>query len=482
SDIGYTWTYRMYATFALGHNLVVVDRETQKRIPTAGCLEAWHPCAEGVQVVEASGSDVYPQCEVYRRALFLIPVGDSDNLVFDIFEVAGGDTHEWMTHGSCSTDQTLEVSVPTEYHAASYADDGEPFRSPNHSDWEMELHAQGLRPMEVNPWYGAFRDVYRGTPEETFSATFEAVDEGLPDVRLHMLEHGDGDLYTCRVPTIRRCWSPALGTEDHSRVEDHWMPKLVVRRDGEGLHSRFVALWEPMRESRVVADVRDLAPAHPEVVAREVLAVGDAGDERIRILYSSEPAKRCQVDDGASFQGRYAVSMEGSRGRRVTLYDCAYLRDGDLEVTVEPRVALPVIEALEAEPGDYAVVLDGTWPDVAEGQPLVFAEPELVTLTQDGAHRRAFPVDSVATQGRQTVLTCGRHPGFRYDRKSTVLEDVFTPFQSAEGEAVVSLPSRVHLMVDAKQLGAWSVQTTDTITVNGYGVERTGEKPRWLSP
>jgi len=26
--------------------------------------------------------------------------------------------------------------------------------------WEVALHAQGLKPRDVNPWYGVFRDVH----------------------------------------------------------------------------------------------------------------------------------------------------------------------------------------------------------------------------------------------------------------------------------------------------------------------------------
>ena len=473
SDIGYTWTYRMYATFALGHNLVVVDRETQKRTPTSGCLRAWHPCADGVQVVEASGPEAYPQCHAYGRTLFLIPVGDSDNLVLDVFEVAGGRTHEWMAHGSCSTHQTLNVSVPVAYHSESYADDGKPFVSPNHSDWEMELHQQGLRPMEVNPWYGVFRDVHKGKPEGTFTGVFEAADGDMPDVRVHLLEHGGGDLYTCTVPTIRQCWSPALGDEDHSLVERHRMPKLVVRRDGEDLRSRFVALWEPIRGSDVVAGTEDLAPGHPEVVVREIRTTPESGGERIRVFYSSDSSRRQEVGEGMAFQGRYAVTVAGAEGRQATLYDCSTFQDEGLEVTVAPRASLPVLGVQETDEAGHAVVLDGTWPDIVEGQPLVFPEPEMVILAQDGARQRAFPVDSVMTSGGRTVLSCSRHPGFEYDPESGVLKDVFTPFQSSTGEAEISLPSRVYLKTDGDGPGTWLVRTTDAVAIGGNRVGRT---------
>ncbi|MDP6778485.1 MAG: heparinase II/III family protein, partial [Candidatus Latescibacteria bacterium] len=78
SDVGYQLTYNGFSKAASGHNLVVVDRSTQGRISRPGELVGWHPCQDGVQVVEASAPDVYTQCHTYDRTLFLVPVGDSD--------------------------------------------------------------------------------------------------------------------------------------------------------------------------------------------------------------------------------------------------------------------------------------------------------------------------------------------------------------------------------------------------------------------
>ncbi len=466
SDIGYTWTYRMFATFASGHNLVVVDRQTQQRVSVAGDLVGWHPAENEVQVVEASGPMVYSRCRTYRRALFLIPVGEMDNVVVDIFEVEGGDIHEWMAQGSCSTDQTLNVSVPTQFFAESYADDEKPFTPPAHSEWEKELHAQGQRPMDVNPWYGVFRDVYQGKVEGPFTAVFEAIDREMSDVRLHMLEPAVGDLYTCTVPTLRRCWQKALGDEDHSLAENFRMPKLVLRREGENLRSRFVALWEPMRGTDVVAEVTHLTPDHPGVVALEIRTATAEGEQTVQVFYSSDPSRRYAIGT-VEVQGRYATVISDGASRRVTLYDCTYFRSDDLEVEVSDRPALAVQDVAEEGEDRFALVLDGTWADVPDS--LVFTEPELVILSQDGGHHRVFPVVAVERVGDQTLLRCTRHPGFEYDRQSGVLKELFTPFQTLEGKADVTLPSRVWLRSDGD---GWRVRTTDAVSIGKRKVER----------
>lgn len=166
SDIGYAHTYRMFSDWSLGHNLVAVDRRYQQRVPDHGTLIAWHPAAEGLQAVEARSEAVYPQCPVYRRALLLVPLGDRNNAVLDVFTVEGGSTHEWMAQGSAMLDQKVALSVPTEFFADSYADDGRPFEPPDYSEYAKQRVADGLPQWqladgEADPWYGVFRDVHR---------------------------------------------------------------------------------------------------------------------------------------------------------------------------------------------------------------------------------------------------------------------------------------------------------------------------------
>ncbi len=473
SDIGYQLTYNGFSHIAAGHNLVVVDRNTQESVNAPGRLIGWHPAEDGVQVIEVSAPEVYPQCSAYRRTLFLIPIGEMDNLVLDIFDVEGGSIHEWMAQGSCMVEQALDVPVPTRYHADSYADDEVPFTPPAHREWEKQLHAQGLKPRDVNPWYGVFRNVHKGRVEGPFTATFRAENPDMPDVRLHMLLPTDGDLYTCTVPTLRQCWSNALQIEDHSLVEKFRMPKLVIRREGENLRSRFVGLWEPARGSMVVKEVKNLAPGHPELVAVEIRTIGG---HTVQLFYSSDPSKCHQISNGMAFQGRYASVISQNKNKQITLYDCASFHNGDLELTLSPRPALPLEEVREREGDNAVLVLNGVWADIPEDRPLQFETPELVILSQNGGHQRAFPIQAVEREGNRTRLRCSRHPGFDYD--SGVLREIATPFQVVEGKAEVRLLSRVWARSNVARKGVWEVLTTDAVTVGTHRVERSEKSPK----
>ena len=63
-----------------------------------------------------------------------------------------------------------------------------------------------------------------------------------------------------------------------------------MRREGEDLHSRFVALWEPVRGRDVVAGIVDLAPDDPNTVALEIRTAPTEGEQTIRAFYASDPA------------------------------------------------------------------------------------------------------------------------------------------------------------------------------------------------
>ena len=477
SDIGYAHTYRFFANNTSGHNLVVVDRRYQERVVNApGDLIAWHPVPGAPQIAEVSAPHAYPQCSVYRRALFLLPVGSADNLVLDIFEVKGGHTHEWMAQGSCTVDGTLEVSVPCKRVAASYADDGKPFCPPQHNEYVRQRRQSGQHPWwdpatERDPWYGVFREVREGAMAEPAVARFSYAPDHCPDLRVHILRPERADIYTCTVPSLRRTWSEAEKTEKHEFVEKYRMPKLIVRRDGDELHSRFVALWEPLRKgSRTVTAARDLAPDSDGWTALEVITTTPAGQETIRLYHSSDPTARLRAVDGTELQGRYAVVMQAAEHERIYLYDCTWFKRADCVITVEdcPALALKALHTDAAD--DNTLVLTGRWPEWVARRPSLLDTSDHIILHQGGQRVRAFPFTTVAVVEDETRIRCPRHPGFTYDNSTHTLREVFSPFNTVTGQAVAHLASRVCLRLDVRQPQTWRVRTTNPISIAGRNV------------
>ncbi len=439
-DIGYVHTYRPYADRSLGHNLVVVDRHSQQQVNDPGRLLSWHPVRDEVQVVEVSAPHVYPQTRTFRRVLMLIPVGEQNNLVVDIFEIEGGNVHEWMAHGSGVIDQTLTVNLPLRFYGESYADDRLPFEPPAHSEYmkqrtERGLNAWRLATDEVDPWYGVIRDVNVGDIAGPFEAMLAAKDEGYANVRLHVLEPTVGRVFTATAPSCRRG-----AADDMSLVEKNRMPKLIIRRDGKDLRSRFVTLWEPQRDKPVVERVASLPTSSAGLTAVRIVTAGDA-QRTITILHSRNPAER-HVVDRYVFAGRTAVLMEGTDGNTLWLYDATRIRGAGVDLTVKPHRPLPLSQVVQQEDG-HQLVLTGTWGNVACDQAERFAQPAFATLTLDGDHHRPMPINAIQRQGDRTVV-CGSHDfGFEYDPRTERLVETCSPYRELRGRAMVTLPNRV---------------------------------------
>ncbi|MBC8869743.1 MAG: heparinase II/III family protein [Planctomycetes bacterium] len=442
-DIGYVHTYRPYADWSLGHNLVVVDRHSQQQVNDPGRLLSWHPVRDGVQVVEASAPHVYPQTRTYQRALILIPIGQQNNLVVDIFEVEGGSVHEWMAHGSGVIEQTLTVNVPLQFYGESYADDRLPFEPPAHSEYmkqrtEAGLNSWHLEPSEPDPWYGVIRDIHVGRIAGPFQATLAAQQKDYADIRLHVLEPTDGRVFTATAPSCRRG-----AADDITLVEKNRMPKLIIRRDGQDLCSRFVVLWEPQRGKPIVESVLSLTTKYAGLSAIRIVTT-DAPRRTITVLHSRNPAKPHTVD-GFEFVGRTAVLMENTTGKTLWLYEATRFKSPWLELTVHPHRPLPLAEVVQGE-GNHHLALAGTWT-AASDDPAAWlpstSQPNWATLTLGGDHHRPMPINAIEERDGRTILHGLHSSGFKYDPQTKKLTESCSPYRKLQGEAQVTLPNRV---------------------------------------
>ena len=79
---------------SFSHNLVVVDEEEQANRECGSDLELFG-VAPGIEVVQASGVNVYPQCEEYRRACVMVTTPEGQTYFVDFFRVKGGRTHQY---------------------------------------------------------------------------------------------------------------------------------------------------------------------------------------------------------------------------------------------------------------------------------------------------------------------------------------------------------------------------------------------------
>ena len=195
----------------VSHNTVVVDQVSQNRI--SGQLEGFETSAR-VQVADASAHD-YQHGVRMRRTVILV----DGAFVVDLFGVGGagpnrqrGRRMDWVYRNFGE----LQVS-------AELVEDGKALGKDN--------------------GYQHIRDVRRGSPDGTWTATFESEGQG---VRLTMLGEAGTEVIAATAP----------GTTLDERLD-----VLFARRQAPTPHARtrYLTVIEPFRGQPAIASVRELA-------------------------------------------------------------------------------------------------------------------------------------------------------------------------------------------------------------------------------
>jgi hypothetical protein len=300
SDIGYNHgKLRHWTVSTIGHNTVAIDRRNQRTRDSDGDLLTFIPDLRGLAVVEARGERGYPGvAQIYRRQVLLVRTSDSDAYVVDIFRTKGGQTHDWLLHGSADADMTAECALPLAPREGTLLEPGE--------KWVEPIGETS----SFNP-YGVIREVRQGKTDDPFEVTFQYTGAAAGSgVRVHLLGGAGTEVFLGKSPRIRQA------QRDDLKVYDYWMPQLVARRRGaESLASTFVAVHEPYRSKPFLGQVRSLSlsPAADFSAALEVRH-GDYTDTIVSTLDEPPYAER-KLPGGVAINGRLAVIRE--RGGQV---------------------------------------------------------------------------------------------------------------------------------------------------------------------
>lgn len=332
SDIGYTHTrYREWATTVGSHNTVVVDGQEQTR--ESGRLLCYRPASRtrvGFVCAEAAGA--FENTAVYRRSMMLVPTGPNSGYVVDLFEVKGGDVHDYLLHGSADFDQTISTEVGLRAAEA-----------------EMILRGDGTD----GALYGYLKRTRAADVSQDFKVRFDG--EGtLVDVRFLGMQAGR--LLVSDAPSIRRT------REDDGKLDDFWLRTVCLRQRNET--STFVTVIEAHNGEGFVRGAR--------VVARDgsgiVIQVEECGGVRTLAIDPEGVGLAANLPDGRrlELQGRAGVVHETSSDVDLDVIDGSLLRAGEAAVQrtrhYEGMVARMAGD-ISGEPGRSELVLDVALPD-----------------------------------------------------------------------------------------------------------------------
>jgi len=389
-ELGYpefatAWPHRNeWSITTISKNTVVVDEASQRT--NWGGAPVFFKALPGLQAVEVSSPNVYPQTREYRRMLAFIETGPGQAYAVDIFRVAGGRNHMRSFHGPSDQvsarglDLRLQeggtlagLEVPFGPHP-----DGAKFpvgyswmthvarALPQKDDWQLE-------------WRLA-KGVNGATGEEGIRLRLW---DFTPDVDEVILFDG--------IPPRNKPGNP-----------DQLRYSLTCRRGEEGLASTFVSVLEPYRGGPQIRRARRIALKGVDPHDGPVVLIVELADGATdTIMYA--PPGRALASGGMRMDGRLGlIRRRGKAVERTALIGGQQLRNGPVEIKADVPAWNGSVTRLSAPAEPQSRV----WVDAAlpTGDRLA---GEWIAIGNDGEQNAFYQIESIKRDGRGSVISLG---------------------------------------------------------------------------
>jgi hypothetical protein len=296
---------QLWCRSTLSHNLVVVDEGDQASRGCGSDLELFG-VAPGIEVVQATGVDVYPQCDTYRRTCALIRTPEDQAYIVDLFRVKGGECHQYSFHCNGSL---------------------------------LRLAPEGLspQPVELSEVWSHWVDNPRAlVPEEPCTFSWESGDANLD---LHLLN--DRDTVDRIVITDAPGWREASLSE----FEKPPIQQILAEHRADGssgeLETQYASVIVPYQGSTSPVRSVQLLNNGAETGA---IAIEVRFDDRTDIIVSTQDQNSRQVGP-LTAAGEFAFVSTNGEGRATQAYllKGTSLACGDLRIELpEDSTTLPV--------------------------------------------------------------------------------------------------------------------------------------------
>lgn len=413
SDIGYTQTLYRYASLsALGHNTVVVDSQDMNvsRGRHGGNIEMFMPVDSSLQMMRAEFKDAYPHVELYSREPWYVglPYGDGTaGYIVDLFRVSGGNRHEYTLHGDANHDAAIETSVSLDVYGPNLLIPG--------SEWTEATGQLETGSAEGNQYPGYIymkdvekADIYDGEYELDFVTYAEDSTEKQRLKVRGMVGGEHNELFVGKFPSLRMTRTGGRSLDTNEQARNYYMPKFVLRRDGDNLKSIFATVMEPyfQQQGTIIEATRVLNDDASESgnIAVEI-TYGHTTD---LILSSNNPDQPFTVED-ITLKGKAGfIRLENGEVQTMTLLGGTLLKKGNIEVVDQGVFAGSITGTMRVLDGDpyNAIVTDAIVPPGVAGRYMVVTLPDSST--------RGFQVQAVVAREDDTVLILEEEdPGFR---------------------------------------------------------------------
>ena len=426
-DIGYCHNkYRCWTRVTAAHNTVVVNGKDSAADThhTGHRLRAFVTDGSGFHLAEAESVSAYPQItDRYRRTLITIGGDASSAYLLDIFQISGGDQHDYLLHGCADEDSTAVArGVEMKPFSGTLMNPGVEFVPPVGET--STVGSEGA--------FGFVHDISAGRMGEKVVLDMRLIKS--PDIgtRTHLFAQSNTTAYLGEAPSIRR------SLKVDSTLDKYQAPFFTARRKGKDLKSVFVAVHEPVNGKTKLTDVSLHRWEKSVVVTIRHHGVTDI----VAVALDEQASSNLKLPEGSfRFHGRYGMLRK--KGKKIVeahLAGGTKLGLGNFELAGLDKWSGKINDVVrENDKGSRG------WFEVEGNLPKSFKGTMLITFPDESV--RGYNVDRIEPAKEASRIFVKEDPGFVVGTKLT--RSICYPLRDIEGtENNYELLNAIHFKED----------------------------------
>jgi hypothetical protein len=466
-DLGYSLTkYRQWAGSTLGHNTVVVDGKDMSYSDgeSDGKIEAFAPFDGKVQVIRVDQTNAYiGTVDEYMREVWLIQFPKGGGYLVDIFRVSGGSRHEYTLQGDANNTSQFESNLSLKDYGKYLLPPNTPVKEPVRDNDKGYAGGQYYA-------YAFVRDVKNvAIPDGKYELTLITQERNKARMNITgFMEPGNNTLFIGRAPSLRA--TRDMNKDLNDLADKYYMPKYVVRREGNQLRSTFITVMEPYSTpgffTRLFKGDSGANIKNIKVLTLDKYKEGDVaiamtyGDIEDIILSSSFPNETLLVDD-ISFKGKMGfIRLEKGKVTNMYLAGGTLLKKGSDELVHSGPIQGEIVHVLRKASGDDydGFITDKPVTENVKGDYVVVSHPKgfipEYSLYRDtlpssnhgvntsSGYTHAYRIEDVKDEGEGSLLILDMDPGFEIKSNGKSFMCYF-PFTEWDGKHTFQIEGTV---------------------------------------